>query len=90
SELEALFISESARMDQAHAETFKVQGSPKNLSADAGLNSGANVDCAPGSELEAMFISKPVAREDQTRPLHVFDAQPAGQQADMTVDCPPG
>lgn len=89
-ELEALLISESARTDQPHAETFKVQGSPKSLSADAGLGSGANVDCAPGSELEAMFISKPAAREDQTRPLHVFDAQTAGQQADMTVDCPPG
>lgn len=89
-ELEALLISESARTDQAHAETFKVQGSPNNLSADAGLSSGANVDCAPGSELEAMFISKPAAREDQTRPLHVFNAQPAGQQADITVDCPPG
>lgn len=89
-ELEALFISESARTEQPHAETLKVQGSAKNLDADAGLRSGVNVECAPGSELEAMFISKPATRVDQSRPLDAFNGRADSQQPDMTVDCPPG
>lgn len=89
-ELESLFISESARTEQPHVETLKVQGSTKHRDVDAGLSSGVNVECAPGNELEALFVAKPSSRDEQASPLNTFDALPASQNADMTVDCPPG
>jgi hypothetical protein len=37
-----------------------------------------------------MFAANPAAREDLTRPLETFDAQPASSEAGFSVDCPPG
>ncbi|KAJ5156787.1 hypothetical protein N7492_009590 [Penicillium capsulatum] len=64
--------------------------SKKPRNADVGLGSLGNVECPPGSELEAMFISKPTTRAKSSRPIDTFDAHTTVQQTGIPVDCPPG
>ena len=89
-ELKASLSSESVQTSQAQAETFQVQGLSKQLNADAGVNSCKTIECTPGSELEAMFISTPAACADRSRPPIEFEPHPLAIQASASVDCPPG
>lgn len=60
--------------------------------ADAVQPSSASVDCPPGSEVEAKFVSNPTLVEDgQFQPGRVPIRQGSGTKVNSdTLDCPPG
>lgn len=93
-ELEAFSIDESTSSTKPNAEAYKVQGSakPRDADADAGADLGAhrNNEFSPGSELEAMFISRPATCADQSRTIDAFQRHQAARQTGIPIECPPG
>jgi hypothetical protein len=53
------------------------------------LASGTNVECSPGSELEAKFISEPASQLVDTLPSGLENQRPSGPVS-VPIDCPPG
>jgi hypothetical protein len=88
-EWESLFVSGSIESEHAPLETFKDIEPKKRLNPDSGLASGTNVECSPGSELEAKFISEPASRLVDTLPSGLENQRPSGPVS-VPIDCPQG
>ncbi|KAJ6082299.1 hypothetical protein N7499_007173 [Penicillium canescens] len=88
-ELESLFVSGSIESEHAPLETFKDIEPKKRLNSDSGLASGTNVECSPGSGLEAKFISEPASQSVDTISSELENQRPCGPVS-VPIDCPPG
>ncbi|KAJ9492770.1 hypothetical protein VN97_g439 [Penicillium thymicola] len=70
-------------------DTFKVNGNTNRLNLDAGLTAGTNVECSPGSELEAKFVCDSPSGPIKSSPS-VLETQPPSKQTGISIDFPPG
>jgi hypothetical protein len=83
------FTSESASSVQPQSERSKFTNTDKQLSPDAGLTSGAGVECPRGSELETKFILDPASRSDEIHPSEL-NTQQLNASTSTNIECPPG
>jgi hypothetical protein len=68
SQLRSFFLSESIQSEYSPPRTSKDMEPKRRLNAYFDLESGTNVDCSPGSELEANLIFGPASRLVHTLP----------------------
>ncbi|KAK4864236.1 hypothetical protein LT330_010029 [Penicillium expansum] len=89
SESETLSVSESVPSAQPQQDTSKVNGNTDKPNLDVSLTASTNVECPPGSELEATLISDPTSRFVQGS-LSGLETQALNKQTEISIDCPPG
>jgi hypothetical protein len=87
SELETLFVSELIPSARPWPGASNGNGYTNKL--DAGLTADKNVECSPGSELEARFISDPASRSVQSSPSALATQIP-NKQTGFSTDCSSG
>ncbi|KAJ5373767.1 hypothetical protein N7517_005773 [Penicillium concentricum] len=74
---------------QTQSGTSGVNGNTDKLNLDAGVTAGNDMECSPGSELEAKFISDPTSRSVQCS-RSALATQTPNKQIGISIDCPPG